>query len=106
MMSGSRLNVDPLEIIEQWRPSPRLEMVAFNHIKHNAVGNNVSPFIKKVGKCTNLHTGGDDVGEIVDCETSGTLSPMTPLLLRVSDTGRCNTTCGLPTTLTALHPRV
>ena len=54
-MNCSCLNIKLLEITEQRRMRPKLNMVTLNYIKHKPVGSNDPPLIKKMGKCTNLH---------------------------------------------------
>ena len=45
MMNQSNLNVKLVKIMEQWRLGPKVDIVAFNHIKHKHIGSNVSPLI-------------------------------------------------------------
>ena len=54
MMSCHHLDIKALEVMEQKRMGPKLKMVTPNHIKHNPVGCNHCPFIKKFEKHTNL----------------------------------------------------
>ena len=69
MMLCSCLNIKPLEITQQGRMRPKLNMVTLNHIKHKPVGSKAPPLIQKVGNIPTCITEEDD--RAVDHKTSG-----------------------------------
>ena len=104
MISCSWLNVELLEIKEQGRMRPKLMMVTLNHIKHKPVGSNAPPLIQKWESILTCITEEKDDYDAVDCNRSGMLTPMAPLLPTVSRSGRDTTTSSISATLMSLSP--
>ena len=104
-MNYSHFNTELLDIMEQGRMRPNLKMVTLNPIKHKAVGSNGPPLNQNLWSVPTCITEEDEeVEEDVDCNTSGMLIPMVPLLPSMSRTGRDTTTGRLPAILTCLSP--
>ena len=83
---------------------PKLKMVTLNHIKHRPVESNTPPLMQTWESIPTYITEEDDDDEAVDCSTSGTPTPMAPLLPKVSRTGRDTTTSRPPATWMGLSP--
>ena len=60
MMSHNSFNGELLEIMEQQRPCPKLEKVAFKQIKHNLFEAILLHWFKKCGSVTTCTMGEDD----------------------------------------------
>ena len=78
-------------------------IVVFNHIKSKPIGSNGSIDLKSGEVYQPAQEMKDDVDEVVDCKSSGMSSPLTSLLLKVSEMGGSTTTWGLSATPMTLH---
>ena len=80
-------------------------MVPFNHIKQKPTDVILFHQSQNLGTVPNCTTDEDDADEVGHCYTSGTLSPMSPLLLGPSGTGRY-TSSWIPATLIIFRPSI
>ena len=80
MMSCSCLNIELPEVMEQGRVSPKLKMVTWTILSTNWLEVMLLHWSKKWESIPTCKTADEDDEEAVDCDTSGVLTPMVPIL--------------------------